>query len=448
MPNSVTRPRSTSPLARVMFDRNMRLLAGGAGTSLLGDQFSLLATPWLVLQITGDPVALGIALALQGLPRAALMLLGGAVTDRLSPRRVMLVANVVRGLLAAMMAAAVAGSPVQLWMVYAFSVLVGIASGFAVPAENSIVPQLVRAQDLQAGNSVIMGLTQLAGFVGPSVAGVVIGHYTHSLTGVAVAYTLDAAAFAVSAAALAAMRGVRRPTADTSENLLAATASGLRFLWGDGVLRTLFAVLLAVNLLLMGPLMVGIPQLAHERLPEGAAAFGILMSAFAVGNLAGYLVAGALPRPDGRRLRQVVIALVVAFGGGIGSLGVVPSTWVDAGVLATLGLGNGFMAVLMVTWIQARTPSAMVGRMMSLMTLASTGLVPASEALAGVVGARSLTMLFVAPGVVVLILGVGLAFHPSLTALGAGLGTLELHGEEEVAGATRGEPLTVTGPAE
>lgn len=45
MPNSVTRPRSTSPLARVMFDRNMRLLAGGAGTSLLGDQFSLLATP-------------------------------------------------------------------------------------------------------------------------------------------------------------------------------------------------------------------------------------------------------------------------------------------------------------------------------------------------------------------------------------------------------------------
>lgn len=341
-----------------------------------------------MLQITGDPVALGIALALQGLPRAALMLLGGAVTDRLSPRRVMLVANVVHGLLAAMMAAAVAGSPVQLWMVYAFSVLVGIASGFAVPAENSIVPQLVRAQDLQAGNSVIMGLTQLAGFVGPSVAGVVIGHYTHSLTGVAVAYTLDAATFAVSAAALAAMRGVRRPTADTSENLLAATASGLRFLWGDGVLRTLFAVLLAVNLLLMGPLMVGIPQLAHERLPEGAAAFGILMSAFAVGNLAGYLVAGALPRPDGRRLRQVVIALVVAFGGGIGSLGVVPSTWVDAGVLATLGLGNGFMAVLMVTWIQARTPSAMVGRMMSLMTPASTGLVPASEALAGVVGAR------------------------------------------------------------
>jgi hypothetical protein len=70
-------------------------------TSLLGDQFALIATPWLVLQLTGDPLALGIVLALEGVPRALFMLFGGAVTDRFSPRVIMLVADIARLVLAA-----------------------------------------------------------------------------------------------------------------------------------------------------------------------------------------------------------------------------------------------------------------------------------------------------------------------------------------------------------
>ena len=73
-----------SPMARVMSLRDFRLLFGGATTSLLGDQFALIATPWLVLKLTGDPLALGIVLALEGIPRAVFMLLGGAITDRIS----------------------------------------------------------------------------------------------------------------------------------------------------------------------------------------------------------------------------------------------------------------------------------------------------------------------------------------------------------------------------
>lgn len=73
-----------NPMLRVMSLRNFRLLFAGTTTSLLGDQFALIATPWLVLKLTGDPLALGIVLALEGLPRALFMLLGGAVTDRLS----------------------------------------------------------------------------------------------------------------------------------------------------------------------------------------------------------------------------------------------------------------------------------------------------------------------------------------------------------------------------
>ncbi len=83
-------------MRRVTRLRDFRLLLGGATTSLLGDQFALIATPWLALQLTGDPLALGLVLALEGLPRAGFMLVGGAVTDRFAARRVMIVADITR----------------------------------------------------------------------------------------------------------------------------------------------------------------------------------------------------------------------------------------------------------------------------------------------------------------------------------------------------------------
>ena len=80
-----------NPMVQVMSLRDFRLLFAGTTTSILGDQFALIATPWLVLKLTGDPLVLGIILALEGIPRAVFMLLGGAITDRISPRLVMLV---------------------------------------------------------------------------------------------------------------------------------------------------------------------------------------------------------------------------------------------------------------------------------------------------------------------------------------------------------------------
>src|SRR4051794_7988470 len=110
----------SNPMARVMGLRDFRLLFAGTATSLLGDQFALIATPWLVLKLTNDPFALGMVLALEGLPRALFMLFGGAITDRLSPRLMMLIANTTRFVLTAIMAFVVLTGVTQLWMVYLF----------------------------------------------------------------------------------------------------------------------------------------------------------------------------------------------------------------------------------------------------------------------------------------------------------------------------------------
>lgn len=409
----------TNPMTRVLSLPDFRLLFTGAFISLLGDQFALIATPWLVLQLTHDPLALGTVLALEGIPRAAFILFGGAISDHLSPRRMILTANIARFFLTALMAGVVFGGLVQLWMIYAFGLLFGILAGFALPAEISIVPTLVDAEDLQAGNSIIMSMTQVANFVGPTIAGIIIGRFSNTFTGVGLAFAFDAFTFVISAATLQLLRVHHYTTlaAPVKESVWASIQAGVKYLWADRPLRFIFVTMLTANFLLIGPILVGIPVLAAQRLPEGAAAFGLLMSAFAGGNLLGYLAAGALPQPSGARLRWLMISLFAAFGGVIGSLGVSTSTWFDAALLFLVGLGNGCLAIILITWMQTRAPREMLGRMMAMMMLASTGLVPISQAIAGALGKWNLTMLFAIPGALVLLTTVRMAFHPSLTAV-------------------------------
>ncbi len=413
-----------SPMQRVIALRDFRLLFGGATTSLLGDAFAFIATPWLVLQLTGDPLALGVVLGLQGVPRAVFMLVGGAITDRVSPRSIMLISDITRFVLTALMALVVFTGQVQMWMLYAFGLAFGLVAGFAIPAENSIVPMLVEERDLQAGNSLIMGVTQLVGFVGPTVAGLVIGGFSHSLFGIGLAFAVDSASFAVSAACLWLLRGVRGPAqagAAAKEGIWASVFAGIKYLWDDKILRLMFLVILALNFLLVGPLEVGIPVLADQRLPEGAVAFGLLMSAYAGGNLGGYLLAGALPRPGKSTVHILMIALMVAFGIVIGSLAFLRSTWTDFALLLILGLGNGYLAIILITWMQTRTPREMLGRMMSIFMLSNTGLIPVSQAISGAVSKWDLNLLFVGAGALVLLMTVWMVFQPALHAFSESL---------------------------
>ena len=417
----VTAPEG-GPIRRVMSLRDFRLLFAGTATSLLGDQLALIATPWLVLQLTGDPLALGIVLALEGIPRAAFMLIGGAFTDRYAPRRIMLISDIVRVVLTTALAAAVLTGTVQIWMIYGFALGFGVVAGFAIPAENSIVPLLVAEDDLQAGNSLIMGVSQLAGFVGPTVAGVAIASFSESSLGIGLALSIDAVTFAVSTVCLWLIRGARKPSGDVTEDKLwASIGGGIKYLWSDEALRLMFVILITINLLVVGPLLVGIPVIAHERLPQGAMAFGVLMAAFSVGNLVGYLVAGSLGRPSSRIIRAMIIGLLGAFGAVILSLGFINDTWLDFGLLLLLGLGNGYLAIIMLTWIQSRVPRKMLGRMMSLITFSSLGLVSVSQGISGAVGRWNLDSLFVMSGGLVLAATLWAAVHPGMKALSESL---------------------------
>jgi hypothetical protein len=123
-----------------------------------------------------------------------------------------------------------------------------------------------------------------------------------------------------------------------------------------------------------------------------------------------------------------MIALFGGFGIVIGSLGIITSTWVDFGLLFLLGLGNGFIAVLLMTWMQTRTPREMLGQMMALLMFSSTGLVPISQAVAGALSKWNLTLLFTIPGALVLLITIWMAFHPDLKGFSESLTAAQAEG--------------------
>src|SRR5260370_8669660 len=116
-------------------NRDFRLLLMGSAMSVLGDQFTLLALPWLVLKLTGGPQQLGFVLALMALPLAVFILVGGAVVDRMSPRKVLLNSRAVNALLIAILATLVVTGAIQMWEVYVLALGIGLSTACSYPSD-------------------------------------------------------------------------------------------------------------------------------------------------------------------------------------------------------------------------------------------------------------------------------------------------------------------------
>jgi len=396
------RTRIFRPLA----DRDFRLLFSGETISLLGDQFHFVALAWLVLQMTGSGLAVGTVLMVAGIPRAIFILVGGAFADRASPRNLMLASNALRAAFVGVLAVLVLSGRAELWQLYVLAAIFGIVDAFFWPAMSTIVPMLVTEERLPAANALIQGSTQLTGLIGPALAGLVV-----AALGTGLAFGIDAASFAVAALALLLIRGGRRPAAAESSrpNVLGTIGSGVAYAWRDPAVRSLILLSAALNFAINGPISVGLAWLAENRFDGGAASFGIMLSAFGAGALVGAGAAGSLGRI--RELGWVSLGGSVIMGVGLGLIGFAPSVAVIMGLNVAIGLAVGFLNVRIVAWLQARTPEAMIGRVMSLVMLGGIAMSPLSLAAAGLlVDLGAATLCFAVAGglvVVTALAGVG-----------------------------------------
>jgi MFS family permease len=418
-----TNNRKANPFGEVLRNRNFRLLWIGEGVSVLGDHFYMIALPWLVLQLTGDSLAMGTVLALSAAPRALLMLVGGALTDRFSPRALMLASNAARLILVSLLTGLVFAGRVEMWMLYTLAILFGIADAFFYPAQSSMAPQLVKKDLLQVANSLIHGTMMLAVLAGPVLAGLLIallgdGHSeSASIQGIAAAFGLDALTFLISLITLLFIKIERATESETNENIVDSIRSGLDFVWNDVPLRSFFFVVAAVTFFFNGPFNIGVPILADTRFPEGAVAYGTILSTWGAGSLVGMALAGMLPRPNPKRMGAVLLGLVSLMGVGLALLGVSTSMIFAAVVGLVLGAVNGYINVFFTTWVQSRAPKAFIGRLMSLLMFASTGLFPVSMALSGAASRVDVTLLLTVSGGIVALLGILMTLNPTVRAM-------------------------------
>jgi MFS family permease len=382
--------------------RDFRLLWLGESVSLLGDQFYLVALPWLTLQLTGSGLALGTVLMAAAIPRLLFMLVGGALADRLSPRTLLLASNAVRALLATALAALVLTSGITLWSLYLFAFAFGVADAFFQPAMLAIVPRLVDREALAPSNALLQITGQLTEVLGPALAGLVI-----AAGATWVAFAIDAVTFVFTTLLLLLIHGGRPAPADTAaprppSNLLREMLAGLRSIWREPQMRTFLLLIMGINFFLIGPVGAGLPALALLRFQSSATAFGALLTAFGVGALLGSLIAGATRPP--RALGQVLLALSTAIGVGLALLGLAPNVLGALAIVAAIGGVASFINIHILAWLQQRTPPALLGRVMSVVMLAALGLDPLSRAVAGIVLDINVAAMFGAAGALLVLL--------------------------------------------
>jgi len=386
--------------------RNFRLLWIGEGISLLGDQFYMIALPWLVLQLTGSALALGTVMALGGIPRALFLLIGGAFVDRFSPRSVMMTSNFARLVLVVLMSVLVLTNNISLGMLYVFALAFGLADSFYFPGQSAIVPQLLKEDQLQAGNTFVQGTAQLSLFLGPVLAGGLIALLGHAATadsapgtqGIGIAFGIDALTFVASLLCLTLMHvPAIIKQAGEQQNVIESIKEGFAYLWSQSALRVFFLLIIAMNFLILGPVIVGIPVLAATRLAEGAAAFGIIMSAFGGGALLGIILSSVLPLKSGR-FGAMLLGIISFMGFGVALMPLFSSTVVVAVIMLVIGMANGYVNIHFFTWLQKLIPQELMGRVMSLLMFSSIGLAPVSNALAGAILEINLNALFIGGG--------------------------------------------------
>ncbi|MGC2744691.1 MAG: MFS transporter [Candidatus Angelobacter sp.] len=388
---------STALIEHPLRNPRYRLWLIGSTISFLGDQFYMLALPWMILQQTGSAVAMGAVMMAGSIPRALLMLMGGVVSDRISARKIMMTTATARTLCVAVIGILVWFGVLHLWELYALAVIFGVADAFAAPAATAYLPSLLEPEQLVAASSVGQSAAQLTTIVGPVPAGFVI-----KALGVAWAFFVDAISFLFIIGALWKLPDPP-PSPAARKAVWHAIAEGITYVGRDVPLRSLMLLAMTMNFCFTGPVAIGLTYLTKTRFGSPAI-LGTLMSAVAAGSLLGALLAGVWKI---RRRGILMLAVAAALAPCLGSIGLMDRVWPLAGVLFVIGVLAALMNVHISAWVMQRIEAAVRGRVASVLMLATFGIMPISFAIAGFLIAWNLKFTFLIAGLAMLITAAG-----------------------------------------
>ncbi len=413
-------------------NRNFSLFWFGEMASVIGDHISLIAFPWLVLQMTDSAAMTGLVFAVQGIPRALLMLAGGAVVDRTSPRLVILVTNGLRMLLVMSLAYMISQDNVEVSTVFIMAFAFGIADAFFYPASTSIIPSLVSRDDLQAGNAILQTTLHLGMTIGPVVAAFLIAGEISSMSqnsggdlsglssyekdreGLARAFFVDGLTFAVSFLSLlfVKVRKLDEQSSETKSSLYSEVREAINWVQSIPAVRLGFIGMAFIHFFFMPMVFVGIPVWAKQRFIEGAYVYGLVTAAFGIGALLGAVATAYVKKPSDKNLVPLMFWSYVFSGSTLALIIFYDAYWWAMLLFFVSGIFEAFFYVHFTTWLQKITPEYLLGRVMSVLMLMSLGLVPIADAIMGFAIEFSLDITMIASAVFLMVSCTLIALNP------------------------------------
>jgi MFS family permease len=373
---------ATPPRERVTPRWSLPCYLVGQGISLLGDSAYYVALAWAAA-IYGGAGGVALVSSIAAVPRAVLLLPGGAIADRIGLRRSMLGSDVVR-----MIAVAVAGLLIlhshSLAVLAVTGLVFGTADAVFMPASSAIPARLVPPDKLQRFNGLMTFARRVA-----LLAGAPLGGLLAAGPGPAAAFLFEAATFAVSLGCLAVLP--LRPAPESREAasgrwraLRRGFTEGPRVIWASPMLRGLVIIGGLTELGFTGPYNAGLPLLAQHR-HWGAGGMGVLLSAFGLGAALGALAAAAVRRRV--RAGHLIIASGIVQAALLALLALVPGLPVALAVSFGIGACSSLYGTTLSTLIQVRSDPARLARVMSVVNLSSYGTVPVANAMTGTISA-------------------------------------------------------------
>jgi DHA3 family tetracycline resistance protein-like MFS transporter len=395
--------------------RDFRLLWSGLTVSLVGDGVFYVALAWQVYELSNAPTALSVVGVAMTVPQVAFLLLGGVLSDRMDRRRIMLAADVTRGVAVGAIGLLSLSGHLKLWHVAVLAAVYGAGAAFFGPAFDAIVPDIVPADLLGEANALEQFVRPIAlRMGGPALGGALI-----AVWGSGGAFLVDAGSFLVSAAFLLAVRGRGAPARADSEpppSALREIREGYTYVRSHVWLWGTFVAASFAYLLFMGPTEVLLPFVVRNDLGGSAGDLGMVFAVGGIGAVAASLVMGQRGQP--RRHMTFVYTTWAVATFAVAGYGLATLPW---HLMAACFVFNALESAGTIVWSTTKhrlVPPALLGRVSSYDWFVSIGLLPVSFALTGpaaaLLGARGA---LVAAGVLGGVVTIGFLFLPGMRAI-------------------------------
>lgn len=361
-----------------LWTANFLILWQGQLVSTIGDALYSIALGFWVLSVTGSAALMGTLMAVSMLPGILISPFAGVIVDRHNRKRILITADIIRGISIVFIAIAAFSGFIEVWMVFVTGIIESTCGAFFRPSINSSIPDLVPKSKIEAGNSAFAMVSTGANLIGNSSGGALF-----KILGAPVMFLINGLSYLFSGLSIFFIK-IPEIKKKSEQHFLVDMKEGFSFIWRLKGLRNIMIIAAVMNFFFNIMIILLMPLFDRSK-ELGPVKYSIGMASFMGGAMLGFVLISALKVPPSGKFKVFVISNIImdfslilfanfkAFG-----------LMIPAIVIG--GITNSIINVFIMSTVQVTTPQEMRGKVLSLLNMLTQGLTPIAMAIGGVLG--------------------------------------------------------------